>query len=163
MTTAAALAERYGPDPDRPELLTDAAGDRSWAFGHLVVDEAQELSAMQWRLLMRRCPSRSMTVVGDIAQTGSPAGARSWAEVLRPYVRQRWRLAELTVNYRTPGPIMRAAADLLAAHRVSATELTSARTDGEPPAFEWVSDGLSRPRSRWWSPNWPSLVLVSSR
>src|SRR6185437_8455643 len=62
--------------------------------------------------------------------------------VLRPYVRQRWRLAELTVNYRTPGPIMRAAADLLAAHGVTATELTSARTDGEPPTIERVSDGL---------------------
>ncbi|HEX4729494.1 MAG TPA: 3'-5' exonuclease, partial [Jatrophihabitans sp.] len=142
MTTAATLAERYGADPDRPELLTDAAGDRSWAFGHVVVDEAQELSAMQWRLLMRRCPSRSMTVVGDIAQTGSPAGARSWAEVLRPYVRQRWRLAELTVNYRTPGPIMRAATALLAAHGIVATELTSARTDGDPPMFSQVSDGL---------------------
>jgi DNA helicase IV len=142
MTTAATLAERYGADRDRPELLTDAAGDRSWAFGHVVVDEAQELSAMQWRLLMRRCPSRSMTVVGDIAQTGSPAGARSWAEALRPYVRQRWRLAELTVNYRTPGPIMRAATDLLAAHGIVATELTSARADGEPPTVSQVPDDL---------------------
>lgn len=144
MTTAAALADRYGADHDRPELVADAAGDRSWAFGHVVVDEAQELSAMQWRLLMRRCPSRSMTVVGDIAQTGSPAGARSWAEVLRPYVRQRWRLAELTVNYRTPGPIMRAAATVLAAHGIVATELTSARVDGQPPMVGQVSDDLVR-------------------
>ena len=48
----------------------------------MIVDEAQELSAMAWRLLMRRCPTRSMTVVGDVAQTGSLAGATSWAEVL---------------------------------------------------------------------------------
>ena len=49
-----------------------------------IVDEAQELSAMAWRLLLRRCPTRSMTVVGDVAQTGSLAGATSWAEVLDP-------------------------------------------------------------------------------
>ncbi|HET6209776.1 MAG TPA: AAA family ATPase, partial [Jatrophihabitans sp.] len=142
MTTAATLAERYGADRERAELLTEAAGDRSWAFGHLVVDEAQELSAMQWRLLMRRCPSRSMTVVGDIAQTGSPAGARSWAEMLGPYVRQRWRLTELTINYRTPGPIMQVAAELLAAHGIVATELSSARTDGERPTVRRVPGGL---------------------
>ena len=52
-----------------------AAGDRTWAFGHVVVDEAQELSPMQWRLLSRRCPLRSFTVVGDIAQASSPASA----------------------------------------------------------------------------------------
>jgi DNA helicase IV len=133
MTTAAALAERYGAVAERRELVAEAAGDRSWAFGHVVVDEAQELSAMQWRVLMRRCPSRSMTVVGDPAQTGSPAGARSWAEVLGRYVGQRWRLAELTINYRTPEPIMLAAADLLAANGITTTELTSARTGGQPP------------------------------
>ena len=61
---------------------------------------------MAWRLLMRRCPSRSMTVVGDVAQTGDPAGAASWDAVFEPYVADRWRLAELTVNYRTPAEIM---------------------------------------------------------
>ena len=49
-----------------------AAADRTWTYGHVIVDEAQELSAMAWRLLLRRCPTRSMTVVGDVAQTGSP-------------------------------------------------------------------------------------------
>ena len=68
----------------------------------MVVDEAQELSAMQWRVLMRRCPTRSMTVVGDLAQTGAPAGVRSWEQMFR----RTWPPApdrELTVNYRTPG------------------------------------------------------------
>jgi len=128
MTTAQALAERYSAAPVRQSLLAEAAADRSWAFGHLVVDEAQELSAMQWRLLMRRCPSRSMTVVGDIAQTGSPAGARSWAEVLEPYLADRWRLAELTVNYRTPAQIMRPATATLAAAGITAAPITSARS-----------------------------------
>ncbi|WP_347404427.1 hypothetical protein [Streptomyces sp. MST-110588] len=49
------------------------------------MDEAQELSPMAWRMVMRRAPTRSMTVVGDVAQTGSPAGARSWGQVLDPY------------------------------------------------------------------------------
>ncbi|MDQ1742293.1 MAG: hypothetical protein QOE23_632, partial [Pseudonocardiales bacterium] len=75
MTTADQLAGRYEAAVSRRALVDEAASDRNWAFGHLVIDEAQELSAMQWRLLMRRCPSRSMTVVGDPAQTGSPAGA----------------------------------------------------------------------------------------
>ena len=54
-----------------------ASADREWTFGHVIVDEAQELSPMAWRLLMRRCPTRSMTVVGDVAQTCDPAGAIS--------------------------------------------------------------------------------------
>jgi hypothetical protein len=90
-----------------------AAGDRTWAFGHVIVDEAQELSEMAWRALMRRCPSRSMTIAGDLAQTGDLAGASSWRRVLEPYVGERWRLAELTVNYRTPAEIMAVAARLL--------------------------------------------------
>ncbi|ASW57569.1 helicase [Plantactinospora sp. KBS50] len=91
-----------------------AAADRQWAFGHVIVDEAQELSAMAWRLLMRRCPSRSMTLVGDVAQTGALAGASSWRSVLEPYVADRWRPAELTVSYRTPSEVMALAAKVLA-------------------------------------------------
>ncbi|MFI1992645.1 HelD family protein [Actinoplanes sp. NPDC020271] len=83
-----------------------AAADRNWVFGHVIVDEAQELSPMAWRLLMRRCPSRSMTVVGDLAQSGTLGAPASWADVLSPYVADRWRLAELTVSYRTPAEIM---------------------------------------------------------
>jgi len=94
-----------------------AAGDRTWAFGHVVVDEAQELSPMQWRLLSRRCPLRSFTVVGDIAQASSPAAASSWDVALQSLLGRRrgssvagtsapWRLEELTVNYRTPSQIV---------------------------------------------------------
>ena len=61
-----------------------AEADRAWAYGHVIIDEAQELSAMAWRMVLRRNPSRSMTVVGDVAQTGSPAGARSWKSMLDP-------------------------------------------------------------------------------
>jgi DNA helicase IV len=90
-----------------------ARADRTWTFGHVIVDEAQELSPMVWRVLMRRCPSRSMTVVGDIAQTGSVAGARCWADVLDPYAKDRWRQEHLSLNYRATEQIMDVAADVL--------------------------------------------------
>ena len=67
---AARLAERYA-DEVYLTAAQRAAADRRWAFGHIIVDEAQELSPMTWRLLMRRSPSRSLTVVGDVDQTGA--------------------------------------------------------------------------------------------
>ncbi len=108
------LAARH-EDPDDRTMAERAAADRTWTFGHVIVDEAQELSPMAWRLLARRCPARSMTIVGDVAQTGGPAGTTSWERVLEPLAGDRWRLARLTVNYRTPAEIMAATADLLAA------------------------------------------------
>lgn len=79
------------------------------------MDEAQELSELAWRMLMRRCPSRSMTLVGDLAQTGEPGGASSWQSVLGPYLADRWRLARLGVSYRSAAEIAAAAADVLTA------------------------------------------------
>ncbi|MEU3920550.1 UvrD-helicase domain-containing protein [Streptomyces sp. NPDC029004] len=99
------MAERQ-EEADHRSAAERAAADRTWAFGHIIVDEAQELSAMAWRLLMRRSPTRSMTLVGDPAQTGDPAGCGSWQEILAPYVQDRWQLARLGVNYRTPAEIM---------------------------------------------------------
>jgi hypothetical protein len=95
------------------EFTERALQDRTWAYGHVIVDEAQELSAMDWRMVLRRCPARSMTVVGDLAQTAAPAGADSWAQVLDPLAAGRWRTARLTVNYRTPAPVMALAATRL--------------------------------------------------
>ena len=129
-------AERLAERQDHGERLTAAqraAGDRTWMFGHVIVDEAQEVSAMAWRLLMRRCPSRSMTVVGDVAQTGALAGTSSWREVLEPYVADRWRLAELTVSYRTPAEIMAVAAEVLAAIDPSLEPPRSVRRTGVDP------------------------------
>ncbi|MEV7954757.1 ATP-binding domain-containing protein [Streptomyces sp. NPDC088141] len=108
-------AERFAErqeETDHRSAAERAAADRTWAFGHIVVDEAQELSAMSWRLLMRRCPTRSMTLVGDPAQTGSAAGADSWEQILGPYVGDRWQHARLGVNYRTPAEIMEVAAEV---------------------------------------------------
>jgi DNA helicase IV len=108
------LADRYEEDDDRT-AVERAAADRTWAFGHIVVDEAQELSPMAWRMLMRRCPARSMTVVGDMAQASDLGGGSSWQEVLEPHLGDRWRQERLTINYRTPAEIADVAGDVLAA------------------------------------------------
>nr|WP_232851977.1 ATP-binding domain-containing protein [Nocardia acididurans] len=116
-----------------------AAGDRTWTYGHVIVDEAQELSQMAWRMVMRRIPNRWITAVGDVAQTGDPAGASSWNEVLEPYVAQRWKLTELTVNYRTPAEIMAVAADVLAEIDPSAPAPRSVRDSGFEPRAHRVA------------------------
>jgi DNA helicase IV len=110
-----------------------AEADRTWAYGHVIVDEAQELSAMAWRMVLRRVPSKSMTVVGDVAQTGSPAGTRSWKSMLDHLARGRWREERLTVNYRTPAEIMVVAADVLASVAPDQVPPDSVRSEGIPP------------------------------
>ncbi|MDN5860220.1 MAG: AAA family ATPase, partial [Pseudonocardia sp.] len=110
-----------------------AAADREWTYGHVIVDEAQELSPMAWRLVMRRCPSRSMTIVGDIAQTGDLSGSSSWQDALGPYVADRWRLAQLTVNYRTPAEIAAIADDVLAEIEPGLAAPRSVRSTGVAP------------------------------
>ncbi|WP_112620775.1 HelD family protein [Micromonospora saelicesensis] len=134
------LLERQ-EEADRLTTAQRAAADRTWAFGHVIVDEAQELSPMAWRLLMRRCPSRSMTIVGDVAQTGALSGTPSWADALAPYVEQRWRLTELTVSYRTPAEIMAVAADVLAEIDPALRPPRSVRESGVPPWDRTVPDG----------------------
>jgi hypothetical protein len=77
-----------------------------------------------------------MTVVGDVAQTGSPAGASDWAEVLTPHLGPsgtHWRLEELTVNYRTPAEIMEVAAAVLAAGGSTASPGRAVRSTGVRP------------------------------
>ncbi len=129
---ASAFVERHEV-LDTRTAAERAAADRTWAFGHVIVDEAQELSPMAWRLLMRRCPSRSMTVVGDVAQTSELAGTTTWEQVFEPFVAQRWNLVELTVNYRTPAEVMAVAADVLAAVDPALEPPRSVRTAGVEP------------------------------
>jgi DNA helicase IV len=129
---ASAFVERHEV-LDTRTAAERAAADRTWVFGHVIVDEAQELSPMAWRLLMRRCPSRSMTVVGDVAQTSELAGTTTWEQVFEPFVAQRWNLVELTVNYRTPAEVMAVAADVLAAVDPGLEPPRSVRTAGVEP------------------------------
>ncbi|MCC8249220.1 UvrD-helicase domain-containing protein [Saccharothrix luteola] len=125
------LADRHTA-VDHRVLAERAAVDREWTYGHIVVDEAQELSGMDWRLLARRGPNRSMTIVGDLAQRQSEAGARDWRTVLDPLAGDRWQYRRLTVNYRTPAEIMAYAAGALAEVDPSAVPPTSVR-HGEAP------------------------------
>lgn len=126
-----------------------AAADRTWAYGHIVVDEAQELSPMQWRLLMRRCPMKSFTIVGDIAQTSAASGALSWGEALEPFMGDRFRLDELTVNYRTPAQIAEAATAVAQAAGLRITTPQAVREGDWPPLFtsteeQYLLDELQR-------------------
>ena len=126
-----------GPPPRR---VRDDADEIS-TYGHLVVDEAQDLSPMQLRMLSRRSLNGSMTVVGDIAQSTGAWAHADWDEVLRFLPDRRpSRWAELTVGYRIPAPNMELAARVLA---VSSPELKpprSVRQDGRPPRFLAVSE-----------------------
>jgi DNA helicase IV len=138
--TAGALIDRYSGSRRVRRTVVDAAlADRTWVYGHVVVDEAQELSPMQWRLLMRRCPSRSMTVVGDLAQAGSSAAPRTWADAFNRVAPGRWSVEQLTVNYRTPAPMMDLATRVLRAAGSTVTEPSSIR-DGTPPRIIRVPD-----------------------
>ncbi|WP_250400820.1 HelD family protein [Streptomyces cellostaticus] len=130
------FAERH-EEADHRSAAERAAADRTWAFGHIIVDEAQELSPMAWRLLMRRSPTRSMTLVGDPAQTAEAAGVGSWADILAPYVEDRWEHTRLGVNYRTPAEIMDLAAAVVRAEHPDFEPPSSVRSTGARP---WVRD-----------------------
>lgn len=82
MVSAEMLADRVSQGGPTLTLAERARADRTWTYGHVVVDEAQELGAMAWRALARRCPVRSFTVVGDLAQYSGPHAPDSWGEVL---------------------------------------------------------------------------------
>lgn len=126
------FAERHEED-DHRSAAERAAADRTWAFGHIIVDEAQELSPMAWRLLMRRSPTRSMTLVGDPAQTAEAAGVGSWEAILAPYVEDRWEHTRLGVNYRTPAEIMDVAAAVVRAENPQFEPPGSVRSTGVRP------------------------------
>ena len=138
MVSAEQLAERWAGEPVRRSVAEHATGDREWTYGHVVVDEAQEQSPMMWRAVMRRCPTRSMTIVGDLAQTGALNGVRSWRSALRPYVADRLTIETLTVNYRTPAQLMALATAVLRAAGVQVDEPASARTPEWAPEFTAV-------------------------
>ena len=132
------------------ELLGGRPGKRDAdavrTYGHIVVDEAQDLSPMDLRVLSRRSLSGSMTVVGDIAQSTGAWAHTSWDEILEHLPDRRPpRSVELTVGYRIPAPLVTLAARVL---REAAPQLKppiSVRQDGAPPRIVRVAsiaDGL---------------------
>ncbi|MGN7199052.1 HelD family protein [Arthrobacter sp. SAFR-044] len=141
LMSAEELAEQNREQESRQTAAERATSDRTWAFGHIVVDEAQELSPMQWRLLVRRCPLKSFTIVGDIAQTSSVAGANSWQGALAPMFGDRWQLEELTVNYRTPSQIAEAAVRMANAAGLVVSAPKAVREGRWEPIIDEVSAG----------------------
>ncbi|THA65763.1 ATP-dependent DNA helicase [Streptomyces sp. A0642] len=162
LTDAGALAEHLpglteqerslllrGPDDpwtsaDVP-LLDEAAslveGPPQRTYGHVVVDEAQELTAMQWRMIVRRCPARAMTLVGDFAQAGPVATARDWTEALSPHVGPRFKLHNLTVSYRTTQEILESVRDLLTRIAPDQKPTRSLRSGESPRSVTTPQDG----------------------
>jgi DNA helicase IV len=163
--TALAAAGQAILDPDEQRLLlrkaTKRSEDEPWtvadlvlideaewrangithAYGHIVVDEAQDLSDMELRLLARRCPTRSMTVLGDLAQATAPGGQRSWEHAFAHLgLPDNRELAELEVGYRVPGPVLDAANRLLPIAAPDVRPSRSVRTAGAPPAYVAVDD-----------------------
>jgi len=135
------LADRFTPTEVHMTLAEKASSDRQWTYGHIVIDEAQELTPMDWRCLLRRCPSRSLTIVGD------PGQARfvgtHWESVLDQALgRGRWRMAPLTVNYRTPGAVVRTAQRMARRAGLPVSEDTAARE---------LDDALVRIQARDWA------------
>ncbi|MDC4233069.1 AAA family ATPase [Actinomyces sp. B33] len=102
IVTAEMLAASTRPPGEWTPLAERAMADRQWTYGHVVVDEAQDLSPMAWRALLRRCPARSFTVVGDLDQRRGPRRPLTWAQALGPAARALETEYALTVSYRTP-------------------------------------------------------------
>ncbi len=131
-TDAATVVRRNEePTPNGSESGRDPR-----TFGHVLVDEAQDLTAMQWRMLARRCPSGSMTLVGDPGQASRPGALASWSDVLE-HVPQHApvRFVTLTINYRTPAEVMEVASRLLAVAAPTVEPSRSVRSTGEDPVF----------------------------
>lgn len=124
-----------------PRQKRKGGGDEVRTYGHIVVDEAQDLSPMQLRVLTRRSLNGSMTIVGDIAQSTGAWAHNSWDEILEHLPDRRPpRFAELTVGYRIPGPAMELAARILAEAAPDLSPPISVRQDGDAPRFVAAED-----------------------
>jgi len=119
-----ALDDAGGVPTADPDLL---AGP----FAHVVVDEAQELTDAEWQMVLARCPSRSLTVVGDRAQARH-GFTESWTERLERVGVREVAMRSLTVNYRTPEEVMAEAAPVIRAALPDANVPTSIRSGGAP-------------------------------
>jgi hypothetical protein len=119
---------------DTAALPSVSADPLAGPFAHIVIDEAQELTDAEWQLLLRRCPSRSLTIVGDRAQARQ--GFReSWAERLARVGIDSVEVATLTVNYRTPSEVMAVAEPVIRAALPDANVPQSVRSSGVEVAY----------------------------
>lgn len=123
-------------DADVPAVDPDVLAG---PFAHVVVDEAQELTDAEWQMLLLRCPSRSLTVVGDRAQARH-GFAGSWQDRLARVGAGDARVAHLSINYRTPTEVMAAAEPVIRAALPDANVPTSVRSAGVPVRRGGVAD-----------------------
>ncbi len=115
-------------------------------YGHIVVDEVQDLSPMQLRMLTRRSLAGSMTVVGDIAQATAPSAPAAWDEVLRHLPRNRpARTVKLSVSYRTPAEVLAVAGRVLALAAPDLAAPRPVRRTGVAPRMVRVAGGPDGP------------------
>jgi DNA helicase IV len=124
---------------DERALQTADADPLAGPFAHIVVDEAQELTDAEWQMLLSRCPSRSLTVVGDRAQARHGFTA-SWGDRLARVGLDNVALASLTNNYRTPREVMTEAEPVLRSILPDAEVPTSVRSTGVPVRYGSAAD-----------------------
>jgi hypothetical protein len=123
-----------------PGADADADADRlAGPFAHIVVDEAQELTDAEWQMLLRRCPFRSLTIVGDRAQARH-GFTETWQERLERIGLDHVDLASLSINYRTPEEVMAEAEPVIRAVLPDANVPTSVRESGVPVVHGSTSD-----------------------
>ncbi|MFB7996729.1 HelD family protein [Streptomyces sp. NPDC056002] len=118
-------------------VLIDEVTDlvaRTHSLGHVVLDEAQDLSPMQYRAVGRRCTTGSATVLGDLAQGTTPWATRSWGEALRHLGKEEAVVEELTVGFRVPRDVIAYASRLLPHIAPGLAPVSSVREN--PGAFE---------------------------
>ncbi|MEV0845177.1 ATP-binding domain-containing protein [Streptomyces sp. NPDC049954] len=111
-------------------VLIDEARDlveRTHSLGHVVLDEAQDLSPMQYRAVGRRCTTGSATVLGDLAQGTTPWATRTWAEALRHLGKEEAHVEELTAGFRVPREVIAYASRLLPSIAPGLAEVRSVR------------------------------------
>ena len=113
-------------------------------YGHVIVDEAQDLSELGLRAIARRCPSRSLTILGDLAQSTAPGGQATWDAALiamGAMAPDAHQVAQLTIGYRVPAPILEVANTLLGRAEVAVAASRSARLGGSAPLVRTVAAG----------------------
>ncbi len=141
IVSAELLAEHVRGPAEWSPLAERALTDRTWAYGHVVVDEAQDLQPMAWHALLRRCPSRSFTVVGDLDQARGHVQPQSWHDALGPAARGLEDERALTISYRTPQTLTRLAQEVLSeVHHPVLYPLTSARDIPDALSDTFVPD-----------------------
>jgi DNA helicase IV len=130
------LQDKLGDEDVAPSSHPD---ELAGPFAHVVVDEAQELTDVEWQMLLLRCPSRSFTVVGDRAQARH-GFAESWLERLGRVGLTNVTLATLSINYRTPEEVMADAEPVIRAALPDANVPTSIRSSGIPVVYGSTSE-----------------------